>query len=235
MSVNSHILQTFDLHKSYPTGRTSQLHVLKGIDFSAGEGEIITIVGPSGVGKSTFLHLVGTLDRPTQGRIEIDDQDIFRYDEAKLARFRNQTIGFVFQAHHLLPEFTALENVMIPGMIAGKNGEQLKERAVELLHAVGLQERLYHRPGELSGGEQQRVAVARALFNQPRLLLADEPSGNLDMSTAEALHQMLWQLCRRLKQTMIIVTHNRDLADRADRIVELYDGRISRSISRKQA
>jgi lipoprotein-releasing system ATP-binding protein len=228
------ILKTIDLHKSYPTGAFSELHVLKGIDFEAFEGEIITIVGHSGVGKSTFLHLIGALDRPTSGRIELDGQDISHYDEAKLAHFRNRTIGFVFQAHHLLPEFTALENVMMPGLIAGQNGSELKKRSVELLTSVGLKERQTHRPNELSGGEQQRVAVARALCNQPRLLLADEPSGNLDMSTAEALHHMLWDLCRRLRQTMIIVTHNRELAGRADRIIELSDGRIKTEVSNRR-
>lgn len=206
------------------------MHVLKGIDFEACEGEIVTIVGPSGVGKSTFLHLIGALDRPSSGNIELDGQDISLYDEIKLAQFRNRTIGFVFQAHHLLPEFTALENVMMPGLIAGHNGSDLKSRSMELLASVGLAERQTHRPNELSGGEQQRVAVARALCNQPRLLLADEPSGNLDMSTAEALHEMLWELCRRLHQTMIIVTHNKELAGRADRIIELYDGRIKKEI-----
>ena len=223
MNPLSTILRTFDLHKSYRTGRTSSLHVLKGIDLTVSEGEIVAIIGPSGVGKSTLLHIIGTLDRPTRGRVEIDGRDMFSYDDARLAGLRSRTVGFVFQAHHLLPEFTALENVMMPMRIARNYRER---RGLELLEQVGLSGRTGHRPNELSGGEQQRVAVARALVNQPRLLLADEPSGNLDMSTAESLHKLLWKLSREKGQTMIIVTHNRELAQRADRIIDLFDGRI---------
>ncbi|HNW60440.1 MAG TPA: ABC transporter ATP-binding protein [bacterium] len=220
------LLQTENIHKSYPMGRSSTLEVLKGIDLTIAEGEIITIIGPSGVGKSTLLHLIGGLDRPTQGRVRIDGDDISGYDDTRLAQFRNRTIGFVFQFHHLLPEFTALENVMMPGLVSRHERRSLQERARELLQRVGLADRLQHRPKELSGGEQQRVAVARALINVPRLLLADEPSGNLDTESAQMLHDMLWEISRQLRQTLVVVTHNRDLADRSDRIIELYNGRI---------
>ncbi len=224
--MNKPILQTQNLHKIYTSGRSDRLEVLKGIDLAIDGGEIITIIGPSGVGKSTLLHLIGGLDRPSQGRVLIDGEDISGYDDARLAEFRNRTIGFVFQFHHLLPEFTALENVMMPGLIAGQTRPVLQERALALLERVGLSGRVRHRPKELSGGEQQRVAVARALINQPRLLLADEPSGNLDTESANALHDMLWEVSRQLRQTLVVVTHNRDLAERSDRIIELYNGRI---------
>jgi lipoprotein-releasing system ATP-binding protein len=229
MRQNRPILQTIDLHKSFPTGRSAELQVLKGIDFDADEGEIIAVIGPSGVGKSTLLHIIGALDRPTHGSLQIDGVDISLFDDVQLAEFRNKTIGFVFQAHYLLPEFSALENVMMPGLIAGIDNSYLRPKAIDLLVQVGLQERTEHRPNELSGGEQQRVAVARALINSPRLLLADEPSGNLDMHTADALHDLLWNLSRSINQTLIIVTHNLDLARKADRIIELYDGRIKKT------
>jgi lipoprotein-releasing system ATP-binding protein len=227
---NHPILRVKNVHKSYRMGRTGKLPVLKGIDMEAQEGEIIAVVGPSGVGKSTLLHIIGALDRPTTGQVEIDGQDVFSYDDIRLAQIRNKTAGFVFQAHHLLPEFSALENVMMPGLIAGTSKSDLRLRASKLLQEVGLEQRLDHRPKEMSGGEQQRVAVARALVNQPRLLLADEPSGNLDMKTAEALHATLWNLSREHRQTLIIVTHNHELASRADRVIELFDGRIKRSL-----
>ncbi|NIA28985.1 MAG: ATP-binding cassette domain-containing protein [Actinobacteria bacterium] len=220
------MLRVFDLHKSYKMGKAGSLHVLKGINLQVREGEIIAIVGPSGVGKSTLLHLIGGLDWPTKGRVEIDGKDMFRYDNEKLSKLRNQTVGFVFQFHHLLPEFTALENVMMPGLIGRLDNKQLKKRCLTLLEEVGLADRLNHRPGELSGGEQQRLAVARALTNNPRLLLADEPSGNLDVHTANSLHRLLWQLNKKYNQTLIIVTHNKELAEQADKIIELYDGNI---------
>lgn len=224
--MNEPLLQTYDLHKQYRTGKDSELHVLKGITLKVAAGEIVAVVGPSGVGKSTLLHLIGTLDRPSQGRITWQGRDINQLAEAQLAQFRNKTIGFVYQMHHLLPEFTALENILLPGLISGQRITALTERGRQLLSQVGLEARAGHRPSELSGGEQQRVAVARALINQPRMILADEPSGNLDMASGEQLHQLLWQLCRANGQTLIIVTHNRDLAQRADRVVELLDGRI---------
>ncbi|HEX9974273.1 MAG TPA: ABC transporter ATP-binding protein [bacterium] len=224
MGYNS-ILLTDNIFKNYFIDSRS-IEVLTGIDLEISEGEIVAVMGPSGVGKSTLLHILGALDRPSSGSVIIDGADIFDYDDAKLAQFRNQTVGFVFQFHHLLPEFSALENVMLPGMISNKNKREIRERAVELLTDVGLAERLDHRPNELSGGEQQRVAVARALMNSPRLLLADEPSGNLDRQSAEALHQLFWDLNKKMNQTLVIVTHNIELANMADRIIELFDGRV---------
>jgi lipoprotein-releasing system ATP-binding protein len=208
------------------TGGT--LEVLKGIDVEIYAGEIIAIVGPSGVGKSTFLNILGALDRPTSGEVEIDGTLISQFDDSRLAQFRNHTVGFVFQFHHLMPEFTALENVMMPALIARRNGSNVVARAKQLLADVGLAARFSHRPGELSGGEQQRVAVARSLMNEPRLVLADEPSGNLDLRASESLHQLLWNLSRRDGRTFIIVTHNLELAKKADRVIELFDGRIKK-------
>ena len=226
------VLKVSDIHKEYKSGPSTSLHVLKGISMEVHEGEIISIIGPSGVGKSTFLHIIGALDRPTSGQFEIDGVDPFTFNDTNLATFRNKTVGFVYQFHHLLPEFTALENIMMPGRIAGKDKNELKKKGLELLEKVGLKERAHHKPNELSGGEQQRIAVARAIVNQPRLLLADEPSGNLDLHTAEALHNLLWDLSREHKQTLIVVTHNPELADRSDRIIELYDGQIKNEINK---
>ncbi|MFQ5864214.1 MAG: ABC transporter ATP-binding protein [bacterium] len=219
------ILVTRDLHKSYPMGK-GRVHVLKGIDLEVNEGQIVAIVGPSGVGKSTLLNILGTLDRPTRGHVEIDHTKVYEYDDKKLASFRNRTIGFVFQFHHLLPEFTALENVMMPSMIGGFDKSKLRKRAEFLLSEVGLKDRFGHRPGELSGGELQRVAVARALMNEPKIILADEPSGNLDQKASKALHELLWNLSRKYNRTFVIVTHNLGLAESADKVVELFDGRI---------
>jgi lipoprotein-releasing system ATP-binding protein len=219
------VVLTDNLYKNYYLDSRT-IEVLKGIDLEIYEGEIVAIMGPSGVGKSTLLHVLGVLDRPTSGRVMIDEIDIFQHSDQQLADYRNKTVGFVFQFHHLLPEFSALENVMLPGLIAGINKVTVRTRAIELLTEVGLEERLDHRPNELSGGEQQRVAVARALINSPKLLLADEPSGNLDRQSAEALHQLFWELNQKLNQTLIIVTHNLELAEQADRVIELFDGRI---------
>jgi lipoprotein-releasing system ATP-binding protein len=225
--VKKAILVTRNLCKSYPVAG-GQLEVLKDIDLTVFAGEIVAIVGPSGVGKSTLLHILGALDRPTSGEVEIEGSIISRFDDRNLAQFRNQTVGFVFQFHHLLPEFTALENVLMPALIARRNGSEAIGRAKQLLHDVGLEARASHRPGELSGGEQQRVAVARALMNAPRIVLADEPSGNLDRRSSESLHQLLWDLSRRDSRAFVIVTHNMALAQKADRVVELFDGRVKK-------
>jgi lipoprotein-releasing system ATP-binding protein len=200
--------------------------ILRGIDLKIEEGEMLCIVGPSGAGKSTLLHLLGTLDLPSEGRIFYDGEDVTGYSSAKLADFRNRSIGFVFQFHHLLPEFTALENVTMPGRIRGERPAELERRARDLLNEVGLSERLTHRPGELSGGEQQRVALARALIMSPRLVLADEPTGNLDTNTGGAMHELLFRLNATRRTTFLVVTHSRDLADQMPRVVHMRDGRI---------
>ncbi len=225
MYDNQLVLRASDVHKVYRMG-DNQVHVLRGINLKVRAGQILGIIGPSGAGKSTLLHILGTLDRPTHGSIEIDSTDVSALNDAQLAGFRNRSIGFVFQFHQLLPEFTALENVMMPARIGGQPPEALEERAAGLLAEVGLSHRLDHRPGELSGGEMQRVAVARALMNDPKILLADEPSGNLDQANSRALHELLWALSRRDQRTLIIVTHNKELAKDADKVVEIFDGQI---------
>jgi len=204
------------------------LSVLKGIDLEIHKGELVTIVGASGAGKSTLLHILGTLDRPDAGQVFINDTDVFALKEKDLAAFRNHTIGFVFQFHHLLPEFTALENVCMPAFIDAKSDETMvKKRAGELLEMLGLKDRLGNLPSQLSGGEQQRVAVARALINNPAIIFADEPSGNLDSRNAEDLHQLFFRLRNELGQTFVIVTHNEHLADMADRKLEMIDGGLA--------
>jgi len=200
------------------------LEVLQGIDLDIGRGEMVTIVGPSGAGKSTLLHLIGTLDLPTSGRIYYGGQDVTQLGSSELAEFRNRTIGFVFQFHHLLPEFTALENVLMPGLIQGRR--RLEGRARQLLDEVGLSARLTHRPGELSGGEQQRVALARALLMEPQLVLADEPTGNLDSQTSASVQSLFFELNRHHGTTFLIVTHSRDFAAMMPRRVSMKDGRI---------
>jgi lipoprotein-releasing system ATP-binding protein len=204
------------------------LPVLKGIDLEIAKGELVTIVGASGAGKSTLLHILGTLDRPDAGQVFIGDTDVFALKEKDLATFRNQRIGFVFQFHNLLPEFTALENVCMPGFIGVKTHEsEVRRKGGELLEMLGLKDRLNHLPSQLSGGEQQRVAVARALINDPAIIFADEPSGNLDSRNAEDLHQLFFRLRNELNQTFVIVTHNEHLAALADRKLEMVDGGIS--------
>ena len=225
MKTEKRILIANNIQKNYYLDNAT-VEVLKGIDLEIYEGEVIAVTGLSGVGKSTLLHILGVLDRPTKGRLFIDDKDIFQYDDRKLANYRNKTVGFIFQFHHLLPEFSALENVMLPGLIAREDKNDVLIRAEKLLKEVGLANRLNHRPNELSGGEQQRVAVARALINSPQLILADEPSGNLDRQSANALHELFWDLNKRMNQTMVIVTHNVELADDANRVIELFDGRV---------
>ena len=223
------ILQTDKVTKTFVTGesKTARLIVLRGISLSVRAGEIIAIVGASGAGKSTLLHILGTLDRPTSGTVKYDGVDVFRLPEIERAHFRNRSIGFVFQFHHLLPEFTALENVAMPALIAGSPLGRVRARAHHLLEEVGLGARADERPTKLSGGEQQRVAVARALMNSPRVVLADEPSGNLDSENATILHDLLWDFSTKQGQTFVVVTHNESLARRASRIVRMADGRIS--------
>ena len=209
------------LYKSYGT-----LKVLKGINLEIADSSVVTIVGASGAGKSTLLHLIGTLDRPDEGRVLIDDTDLYKLSDKQLADFRNRNIGFVFQFHPLLPEFTAVENVALPAMIAGQSKEAALKRATELLDYLKLSDRLTHKPSQLSGGEQQRVAVARALVNNPKLILADEPSGNLDTENARKLHQLFFDLRDRFGQTFVVGTHNTELAQMADRTVTIKDGTI---------
>lgn len=208
------------------------LQVLKGIDLEVKKGEVVAIVGPSGAGKSTFLHILGTLDRPEQGEVFIEGINVFTQKDKELARFRNEKIGFIFQFHNLLAEFTALENVCMPGYINGNiNEKEIQQRAKELLELLGLGGRMDHLPSQLSGGEQQRVAVARALLNRPAIVLADEPSGNLDSHNALDLHQLFFKLREETGQTFIIVTHNEELAEMADRRLVMQDGLMVQHLS----
>jgi lipoprotein-releasing system ATP-binding protein len=214
-----------DLRKSFEHGGRL-IEVLKGINLTLAPGEMVAVVGASGVGKSTLLHVVGTLDVPTAGSIRFDGEELVRLGPARLADFRNRAIGFVFQFHHLLPEFTAAENVAMPALIGGQTRDEALAAARRLLGRVGLGERLTHRPGELSGGEQQRVALARALILEPKLLLADEPTGNLDSGTGEEMHRLFVELNRERQMTMLVVTHNPDLAQRMPRRLHMVDGTI---------
>lgn len=202
----------------------NSLQVLKGIDLIINKGEVVSIVGASGAGKSTLLHILGTLDRADSGKITIDSEEVSTLSSKKLSQFRNRKIGFVFQSHHLLPEFSALENVMMPSLIAGDSKQEAARRSELLLDRLGLKDRSSHRPSELSGGEQQRVAVARALVNQPAVIFADEPSGNLDSESAKALHELFFELRKSMNQTFVIVTHNEVLANMADRKLMMKDG-----------
>jgi lipoprotein-releasing system ATP-binding protein len=212
-------------------GRT--LDVLKGIDLNIFEGEVIAIVGQSGAGKSTFLHCMGTLDIPTGGSIKLAGEEITKLPAARLADLRNRTIGFVFQFHHLLPEFNAIENVMMPGLIQGRSRREMEPRAKALLEEVGLRERGLHRPGELSGGEQQRVALARALVLEPKLILADEPTGNLDSATSAQIHELFFTINKQRGTTIVVVTHNAALAASMPRVITLKDGRVERDDRRE--
>ena len=202
--------------------------ILKGIDLLVERGEVVSIVGPSGAGKTTLLQILGTLSRPSSGEIEIDGEAVHALSDRQLSRFRNTKIGFVFQFHHLLPEFTALENVCIPGYIGGRDRREVEKRAAELLEMLGMEHRSSHKPAELSGGEQQRVAIARALINSPAVLLADEPSGNLDTKNREEIHRLFFTLRDTLGQTVVIVTHDGQLAAMSDRKIEMVDGQIVR-------
>ncbi len=215
------MLKAVQIEKSY-----GDLKVLKGIDLEVVKGEVVAIVGASGAGKSTLLHILGTLDTPDMGIVSLDNENVFNRSPKELASFRNKTMGFVFQFHNLLPEFSALENIMIPGLIGGSKENIVKNKAQELLKILGLSHRADHKPSELSGGEQQRTAVARALINSPKLVMADEPSGNLDSKSALELHELFFKLRAELEQTFIIVTHNEELAAMADRKIEIVDGMV---------
>jgi len=220
------ILEAQNITKIYHSGPET-INVLTSLNFMLREKEIVVIMGPSGVGKSTLLNIIGTLDKPTEGEVIINGQSVFKYSEQKLSKFRNQHIGFVFQFHYLLPEFTALENVMVPRMIKSSDWKQDQERGIKLLSDVGLSERLTHRPNQLSGGEQQRVAVARALMNQPQMVLADEPTGDLDPRNSQMLFDLILDLNQKYNQSFVIVTHNEMFAERAHRVVHLQEGKAT--------
>ena len=219
------LLKATGLFKRYRVG-DADLEVLKGVDLSVERGEVVAVVGPSGVGKSTLLHILGGLDRPSAGSLWIDSVDVFALSDAERARFRNREIGFVFQFHHLLNDFTALENVMLPLMIRGQAAAQAQEAAASLLGRIGLSGRMHHLPSELSGGESQRVAVVRALVAHPKVVLADEPSGNLDVERSAELHDLIWELAHGQEQAFVMATHDMALAGRADRIIRMEDGGI---------
>ena len=219
------LIRIVDLHKSYYDGE-SELPVLQGINLEIYMSELLAVVGASGVGKSTLLHIIGTLDRPTAGSVLYSEQDVFTLSDTELARFRNKEIGFVFQFHHLLPEFTALENVAMGALITSSNHKTVYNDAESLLDYVGLSERLSHYPSQLSGGERQRVAIARSLINQPKVVFADEPTGNLDRRSSEAILELLWDLNSKSGQTFVIVTHNQELAQQVDRVIQLVDGKV---------
>ena len=227
----SNLIRVEDLYKTYVDATsddiTTQVEVLKGVDVEVRQGEVLAILGKSGVGKSTLLHLIGGLDRPTSGSVFFEDRNIHAYNDRQLDRFRNLEIGFIFQFHHLLPEFTALENIAIGGLIAKKNVSETYGSAGEILDYVDLADRSNHYPSELSGGERQRIAIGRALINQPKVILADEPTGNLDRKTSDDILDLLWDLNGRLNRTLILVTHDHGLAQRADRMVHIVDGKIA--------
>jgi lipoprotein-releasing system ATP-binding protein len=225
--MNETILEAKDIIKSYQTTKRVNLKVLRGVSIEIEKSKITIIVGASGAGKSTLLHLLGGLDRPDSGEVIFNQKNIFDFSDDKLAQFRNKNVGFVFQFHHLLPEFTALENVMIPQLIEGTNFSKAKIRSEDLLNTVGLNERLDHKPAELSGGEQQRVAVARALANNPGIIFADEPTGNLDSINSEEIHKLIINHKTKFGLTFVIVTHNQNLVDLADQIYEIKDGQIA--------
>lgn len=219
LGIKNYMIRVEDIHKSF-----GSLEVLKGVDLEIQKGEIVSIIGKSGAGKTTLLQIIGTLDRPDSGSVVIDGVDVFALKEKELADFRNRHIGFIFQFHQLLPEFNALENVMMPAMIARMSEKEAEQRAVQLLTELGMAERLTHKPNELSGGEKQRVAAARAMMMSPDVILADEPSGSLDESNKKELHKLLLQMREQFGHTIIIVTHDKELAEISDRVIEMRDG-----------
>jgi lipoprotein-releasing system ATP-binding protein len=215
------ILRAENIEKSY-----GELPILKGVNLEIEQNEIVSIVGTSGTGKTTLLQILGTLDKPTSGHLTIDGKDPFSLNETKLSVFRNTTLGFIFQFHQLLPEFTACENIMLPALIKGLNKKEAEEQAISLLEKVGLQDRIKHKPSELSGGEQQRTAVCRALMNKPKIIFGDEPSGNLDTQSSKELHELFFKLREEYNQTFVIVTHNKELSEMADRSLTMVDGKF---------
>jgi len=215
------ILRAENIQKSY-----GELSILKGVNLEVKQNEIVSIVGTSGAGKTTLLQILGTLDQPTSGKLIIDGEDPFSITESKLSTFRNTSLGFIFQFHQLLPEFTACENIMLPALIKGQNKKEAEEQAISLLEKVGLQDRIKHKPSELSGGEQQRTAVCRALMNKPKIIFGDEPSGNLDTQSSKELHELFFKLREEYNQTFVIVTHNKELSDMADRSLTMVDGKF---------
>ena len=228
--MSSLFIQARNLRKVFESNN-KKVDVLKGIDLNIKKGEMLSIVGASGVGKSTLIHILGAIEKPTSGNVFYNSQDLFSMDDKKLAEFRNRMIGFVFQFHHLLPEFNAFENTMMPALIRGYKKKEASMKAEEILYIVGLKDRISHRPGELSGGEQQRVAIARALVLQPEVVFADEPTGNLDNKTGDAVQDLLIDLNKEKKTTLIIVTHNNRLAERMPRVISLLDGKIVSDVS----
>lgn len=225
MPDSNHLIMVRDLYKSFNSSG-NRIDILKNVNFDLNKGETVAIVGASGIGKSTFLHIIGTLDRPDNGKIWVQGEDVFLFDKHKLAKFRNEFVGFVFQFHHLLPEFSAIENTMMPALINGQNKQRAREAAEKILVRVGLKERLRHMVNKLSGGEQQRVALARALVLKPPLLLADEPTGNLDKKKSEQIHELLLELNHEFCMTLVVVTHNLELADYMSRRVTIIDGQL---------
>lgn len=219
----ANLIEAIQVHKSFKT-EAGELNILKDINLKIADGEMLGIIGASGAGKSTLLHILGALDKPSSGKVLFQGKDVFSLDDARLAEFRNSSIGFVFQFHHLLPEFNSIENVMLPGLISGRPYEETENRAKQILGELGLSKRLKHRPGELSGGEQQRVAVARALLQNPKIVLADEPTGNLDTTTGNSLFDIFIELNRKNRTTFVIVTHNKTLSAHCHRVLEMADG-----------